>query len=113
MNTIVGKKMPDLAHVGLIVLIPVTFYWVFFFLCHIMNETGTERFIMFHSIIPRKLIGLHVSVLVFLLTGISMFCSVTEKIRRRTRWYKTASHIRFAIWFGMFIMFLNFLRMLY
>ncbi len=110
--TISGSRKADLSYTAFLFLIPVTFYWICWSVCYFLIGGSLEGEIMLHSIIPRKVLGLPAPLLVFLLTSLSLFFSVSAKLRRRTRWYKTSLRIRLAILLGAFFIFLVFLQFL-
>ncbi|TAH38852.1 MAG: hypothetical protein EYC69_14300 [Bacteroidetes bacterium] len=112
MNTLVSKRQPDMAFIAYILIVPVIFYWAVWALCYFLIDSTLEGDILMRSIIPRKMIGLPIHLVVFLLTSISLFFSVSAKLRRRTRWYKTPLRIRLAISIGIFLTFLIFLQAL-
>lgn len=110
--TITGRRQTDLSYIAFIFLMPVTFYWICWSVCYFLIGGFLEGEIMMHSIIPRKVLGLPAPLIVFLLTSISLFFSVSAKLRKRTRWYKTPLRIRLAILLGAFFIFLVFLQFL-
>ncbi|HNS11200.1 MAG TPA: hypothetical protein PKM97_01200 [Bacteroidia bacterium] len=77
-----------------------------------MIDNAMEADILMREIIPRKILGMPVHLVVFMLTAISLYFSVAAKLKRKTRWYKTPLRIRAAIGLGMFLMFLVFLQAL-
>ncbi len=101
-----------MAFLAFILIAPVIFYWAVWVLCFFLIDNTLEGDILMRSIIPRKLIGLPIHLVVFLLTAISLFFSVSAKLRRRTRWYKTPLRIRLGIGLGIFLTFLVFLQAL-
>jgi hypothetical protein len=101
-----------MAYTAMIIIVPVIFYWGVWTFCHFLIDNSMEGEILMRSIIPRKIVGMPIHLVVFLLTAISLFFAVSAKLKRRTRWYKTPLRIRFAIGVGMFLMFLVFLQSL-
>lgn len=112
MNTVVSRRSFDLAHAGLLLLLPVIFYWAVLLFVAVANENAMEQKLIFYSIVPRTIFGLHDLVFLFLLTSSSLFLSIMEKLKRHTRWYKTSRHIQLAILSGTLFMFLLFLKAL-
>ncbi len=112
MNTIVRKRSPDMAYPAFLFIFPVIFYWGFWAICLLVNDSSIESEIMLRTIIPRKIVGLPIHLVIFLLTAVSLYFAISAKLRKRTRWYKTPLHIRFAMGLGMFLMFLIFLQAL-
>lgn len=112
MNTITTRRQIDLAYTALLIILPVIFYWAVWSICYFLIDNSMEADILMRTIIPRKLLGMPVHLVIFLLTSISLYFSVSAKLKRRTRWYKTPLRIRTAIGLGMFLMFLVFLQAL-
>ena len=112
MNTLVSKRQLDMAFLAFILIVPVIFYWAVWGTCFFLIDNTLEGDILMRTIFPRKVIGIPLHLIVFLLTAISLFFSVSEKFRRRTRWYKTPLRIRLGIGLGIFLTFLVFLQAL-
>ncbi|HRH66961.1 MAG TPA: hypothetical protein PLU53_11730 [Bacteroidia bacterium] len=113
MNTISLKRSFDLAYLGLIFQLPVILYWFIWGVCYLANDNNPERLYMFYTWVPREITGIGSQwiVLLFCTTGLSL--GVTEKMIRRTRWYKTVRHVRLAIAIGVMLLFMNVLEIVY
>lgn len=109
MNTFAGRRHIDLAYAAYLFIIPVIFYWATWGMCNVMVDNPLEGDLLMRSVIPRTMLGLPIHLVIFLITAISLFFSVSAKLRRRTRWYKTPLRIRLAITLGMFLIFLQIL----
>ena len=89
MNTITTRRQIDLAYTALLIILPVIFYWAVWSICYFLIDNSMVADILMRTIIPRKLLGMPVHLVIFLLTSISLYFSVSAKLKRRTRWYKT------------------------
>ncbi|MBP6334073.1 MAG: hypothetical protein KA444_01275 [Bacteroidia bacterium] len=112
MTTLVSRRTPDMAYTAFLFLIPVIFYWVYWTICMMSNDSPLKSEIMLRSLFPRKIMGLPINLVAFILTSVSLFFSVSAKLRRKTRWYKTPFRIRLGIGLGMLLMFVIFLQAL-
>lgn len=95
---ITGQNKPfKYLTVGFLLLLPAFYYWFAWIYCKLEGSTDYYSLPCFYKFVPKSFLGLsiHQAVVVFLVAALA--AGVKEKMRQRTRWYKTNQRIKLLI----------------